>query len=80
MGGQSAAGACFSGLLGKGFSQAPGPRGLKPPFEKDRKRPSGEGGEAADPGVNTGSNTLRARPLKRPPRKARYADRFVSDR
>ena len=53
------------GFSGKGFSQTPGPRGLKPPFEKDRKRPLGEGGEAADPGVNTGSNTLRARPLKR---------------
>ncbi len=44
-------------------------KGLKPPLEKDRKRPSGEGGGAADPGVNTGSNTLRARPPKRPPRK-----------
>ena len=69
-----------AGFSGKGFSQAPGPRGLKPPLEKDRKRPSGAGGEAADPGVNTGSSTLRARPLKRPPRKGHSADRFASDR
>ena len=72
--------AASAGFSGKGFSQAPGPGGLKPPFEKDRKRPSGEGEEAADPGVNTGSHTLRARPLKRPPRKGHYADRFASDR
>ena len=69
-----------AGFSGRGFSQAPGPRGLKPPLEKDRKRPSGEGGEAADPGVKSGSNTLRARPLKRPPRKGHCADRFSSDR
>ena len=34
----------------------------------------------AAPGVNTGSNTLRARPLKRPPKKGHSADRFASDR
>ena len=70
----------LAGFSNTGFSRAPGPGWLKPPLEKDRKRPSGEGGEAADPGVNTGSNALRARPLKRPPRKDHYADRFASDR
>ena len=62
-----------AGFSGKGFNQAPGPGGLKPSLEKALKRPSGDVGEAADPGVNTGSNTLRARLLKRPPGKGHIA-------
>ncbi len=32
-----------------GFSQAPGRPWLKPPFEKDRERPSGEAGDRLTP-------------------------------
>ena len=63
----------LAGFSNRGFSQAEGPQWLKPQLEKDLERPFRSGGVAADPGVNTGSNTLRARPLKRPPRKGHNA-------
>ena len=63
----------LAGFSNRGFSQAEGPQWLKPQLEKDLERPFRRGGVAADPGVNTGSNTLRVRPLKRPPRQDQKA-------